>query len=183
MFDSLFSCSRFSSLDCLDAKHVCDGSFCRSSSKKCLLTVARKRDLVAAAPVGTAARAELVNTVTLVEKPTVSTASRSQATKLTVLVDRLTDPVRTRITTDGRMRRVNKDNLIKLESGILGNPVRVQHTKIAQMAASTLLSNSTKAAGILGANEILQKERPKTRVLCEHDSQTWFFGLRQTRWA
>ncbi len=52
------------------------------------------------------------------------------------------DPVDAGIAADGLVEGVNKDDLVVLVGGVLGNPVRVQHTERGDQAAHTLLSNN-----------------------------------------
>ena len=68
-------------------------------------------------------------------------ARGSEAAVLAMLVHSLRNPVDARVTLDCLMSRVNQDHLIKLVSGILSNPVRIEDTETAQLATSTLLSN------------------------------------------
>jgi len=95
----------------------------------------------------TAAWTSLVVTVTLAPETTVLPASRGETTELTVLHDRLADPVNLRITTDCRMGRINHDNFKELEGTILTDWVGVENTKVHATGSSTHLSNGTKVVG------------------------------------
>lgn len=55
------------------------------------------------------------------------------------LVDRVYDPIDTRITTNGFMLRINKDDLEVFVCGILVDPVRVQHPQICTATSNTFL--------------------------------------------
>jgi len=108
------------------------------------LPVATERKGVVALPDVTTTRTSLVETVTLAPETTVLPSSRSKTTDLTVLHDRITDPVDLRITTDGRMRRIYHDNFKELEGTILSDRIRVENTKVHATGSSTHLSNGTK---------------------------------------
>jgi len=69
---------------------------------------------------------------------------RGKSTALTVLVYRVTDPVDTRIITDLRVGRIDKDDLIVLHGSVLVNPVRVEYAKIGELASDLLLCNRLK---------------------------------------
>lgn len=56
-------------------------------------------------------------------KATGTTTSRGQATHLTVLVHRITDPVGLGVVTDALVEWVNQDDLKKLVGGVLAHPV------------------------------------------------------------
>ncbi len=88
----------------------------------------------------------VVGAVTLDSEATVLSTSRGEASSLTVLVDRVNDPVNARIVSDGNVLRINKDDLKVLVGGILVNPVRVQHSQVVAVAASTLLSHTSQVA-------------------------------------
>lgn len=60
------------------------------------------------------------------------------------LVDGVDDPVDARITTDGLVLRVDKDDFVVLVGGILVDPVRVENPKIGTSTADTLLGGRTK---------------------------------------
>ncbi len=55
----------------------------------------------------------------LAVQTTGAAASRGQAAQLTMLHGGAADPVHARIATDGLVRRVDKDDLVDLVSGIL----------------------------------------------------------------
>ena len=66
----------------------------------------------------------LIVPMTLVEAPALL-SSRSKSPALSVLVDRLDDPVNLRITADSLVLRVDEDDLKVLVGGVLVDPVGV----------------------------------------------------------
>lgn len=54
-------------------------------------------------------------------------------------MDRFYDPIDTRITTNGFMLRINKDDLEVLVRGILVDPIRVEHPQICTATSNTFL--------------------------------------------
>ena len=66
-------------------------------------------------------------------------ACRGSSSHFTVLVGRVADPVDAGIVADAVVRGVCKDDLVVLVGTVLGNPVRVQHSKGAQSTTNTLL--------------------------------------------
>merc|ERR1711904_233995 len=78
----------------------------------------------------------------LVAQTTIGTASRCDATELTMLHHRCADPVDARITTDALVGRINHDDLEILEGSSLVHPVRVEHTQVATFASGTLLGDT-----------------------------------------
>jgi hypothetical protein len=113
----------------------------RRSSKHTSLTVAAQVEGVVALPDGTtAATLGLVVQMALADTA-VSTAGGGQPTELAVLVDSLGDPVDAGITADGLVGGVHKDDLVELVGGVLGNPVRVEHTETPELAAGALLES------------------------------------------
>lgn len=66
-----------------------------------------------------------------------------------MLVHSIADPVNTGIITDGFMGGVNKNDLEVLIHCILVNPVRVEDTESAALAANALLSMVAEVAGRL----------------------------------
>ena len=61
----------------------------------------------------------------------------------------LADPVDTRITADGLVLRVDKDNLVVLVGRVLVDPVGVQDTQVSAATADTLLSSSSESTLVL----------------------------------
>ena len=56
-------------------------------------------------------------------------AGRGDAAELAVLVDRVDDPVDARVATDGRVRRVDEDDLVELRRGRSRNSTNVGGAK------------------------------------------------------
>jgi len=81
----------------------------------------------------------VVVSVALVETSTLL-AGGSQTTAFAVLMNGLDNPVDARITADGLMLWVDKDNFVVFVCGILVNPVGVENTQIGASSANTLLS-------------------------------------------
>lgn len=67
-------------------------------------------------------------------------AGGGESTHLAVLVAVAADPVDARIVTDGLVERINHDDFVPLEAGILGGPERIQHAEVAETATEALLS-------------------------------------------
>lgn len=84
----------------------------------------------------------IVGSVTLDAKTTMLLARGGKTTTLSVLVDRIGNPVDTRIISDARVVWIDKDDLKILVGGILVNPVRVQDSQVCSNTTNTLLSNA-----------------------------------------
>lgn len=67
----------------------------------------------------------------------------SKTSGLSVLVDRVDDPVDLGIGSDVGVRWVHQDNFKELVSGVLVNPVRVQNSHVGNSSTNTLLSSRT----------------------------------------
>jgi len=76
-------------------------------------------------------------------------ACRCEAASFTVLVDRVDDPIDTRITTDGLVLRIDEDDFEVLVGRVLVDPVGVEDTEIWSPAANTFFSSGTERALIL----------------------------------
>jgi len=74
-------------------------------------------------------------------KATALFAGRGEATALAVLVHGLDDPVDARITADGLVLRVDKDDFVVLVRRVLVDPVRVEDAEIGAAAADALLGS------------------------------------------
>lgn len=79
-------------------------------------------------------------------KATVVLACGSEATKLTVLVSGVGDPLNPGVVADGVVGRIDEDNLEVLVGGILVDPVGVEHTKVAGTASDPLLGDRAEVA-------------------------------------
>jgi len=66
-----------------------------------------------------------------------------------MLVSGVADPVDARVVTDHLVHRIDHDALVPLVDGVLGDPVRVQHTEGTKLASGTLLSNRLQVTGSL----------------------------------
>mmetsp|Transcript_3127 Transcript_3127/g.3605 ORF Transcript_3127/g.3605 Transcript_3127/m.3605 type:complete len:223 (+) Transcript_3127:204-872(+) len=82
--------------------------------------------------------------VTSLAKSTALASSGSETSALSVLVYRVTDPVDAGIIADLGVGRIYKDDLVVLHGGVLVDPVRVQYTKVGELASYLLLSNGLK---------------------------------------
>jgi len=76
-------------------------------------------------------------------------AGRGEAAELTVLVHRVANPLRLRVTTDSLVGSIDHDNFVEFKGGILANPVRVHDTETGTTTANTLLSDGLEVAGRL----------------------------------
>lgn len=76
-------------------------------------------------------------------------ASGGKTTGLTVLVNRVADPVVSGAVADSSVGGVDKDDLEVLVGSILVNPVRVKDTEVTSTATNTLLSGGTERALVL----------------------------------
>jgi len=91
----------------------------------------------------------VVGTVSLDTKTTVVLTGGGKASSLTVLVNRVDNPVDARIVSDSNVGRIHKDHLKVLVGGILVDPVRVQHSHVHGVSTSTLLGNTAKVTSKL----------------------------------
>lgn len=113
------------------------------------LTISAKRQRITPLPTTTpGATDDLVVPVTLAHT-TVFTASSSQPTELTVLVDWFTDPVDSWVTTNSLVEGVHHDHLKELVSGILCDPVGVDNSQATTVSASTLLRKTSKQTSVV----------------------------------
>lgn len=94
------------------------------------------------------ARFGVVETVALVDT-TRLLANSSERASLTVLVDRVGNPVDTSITADSLVLGVNQDDLEVLVCGVLVHPVRIQYTQVRATAADTVLGSGPELALVL----------------------------------
>ena len=65
----------------------------------------------------------IISSMTLDAKTTVFAASRCEATSLAVFMNRVSNPVDTRIVADSNVAGINKDNLEIFICGVLVHPV------------------------------------------------------------
>lgn len=113
------------------------------------LTVATERQGVATLPVAaTRTTGGLVEQVALADTARLF-AGRGESTQLAVLHRRLAQPVHAGVVADGLVRRVDTDDLVELEGGVLVDPVAVQDTQVGEAATDALLSHRLQIAGRL----------------------------------
>lgn len=86
--------------------------------------------------------------VTLVDTSGLLT-SGSQTSSLTVLVDWVTDPVVTSISSDSLVGWVDKDNFEVLVSRVLVNPVGVQNSQVGSTTTNSLFGSSSQGSLVL----------------------------------
>lgn len=110
------------------------------------LTVTPERESLVPLPGCPSWRSCLVVQVTLSSETSVLLPSRSESTKLPVLVDRLTDPVDPGVIADSIVGSIHQDYLKVLVSWILIDPVLVENLKATKLTTGTFLSNWTLAA-------------------------------------
>uniref|UniRef100_A0A182ILW8 Uncharacterized protein n=1 Tax=Anopheles atroparvus TaxID=41427 RepID=A0A182ILW8_ANOAO len=111
----------------------------RSTTCCCYLTVTAHMQTVATTPASTARSANSLRVAVALAQTTRTLSSRSETTKLTVLVHGITNPVHLRIPADGFVGSIDHDDLEVLVGGILGNPVRVQDAETTDTATNTFL--------------------------------------------
>ena len=76
-------------------------------------------------------------------------ADGGKTTRLTVLVDRVTDPVHARVSADSLVLGVDQDDLVVLVSRVLVHPVGVQDAQVGAATANTLFSSCTQRSLVL----------------------------------
>ena len=72
-----------------------------------------------------------------------------KTTAFATFVNRLCDPVDTRITTNSLVLRINSDHFKVLVNTILVDPVGVEDSQVAALAANTFLSSGTERTLVL----------------------------------
>ena len=97
---------------------------------------------VSSAPVSTDGGSGLSGGVTLVLETTGLSAGGGEASHFSVTMLAGADPVDAGISADSLVLGVNEDDFVKLEAGILTNPVRVENAEVGALAADTHFSNS-----------------------------------------
>lgn len=75
--------------------------------------------------------------------------SRGKTSVLSVLVDRVDDPVVSWVSSDGDVGWVDQDDLEVLVGGVLVNPVRVQDTQVRSSSTNSLLSSNSQGSLVL----------------------------------
>lgn len=99
---------------------------------------------VAAAPARPARSSDGLRIPVALAQPTAALAGRGEATQLTVLVHRVTDPVGLGVAADRVVGGVDHDDLVVLVRGILRHPVRVEHAESTDAATDALLREGEK---------------------------------------
>lgn len=111
------------------------------------LTVTQESLGVASLPRSSVGTADgIVGAVSLDSEATRLSTSRGEASTFTVFVDRIANPVDSRVVFDSNVSRVDENDFVVSVGGILVYPVRVQDAEVSTHAASTLLSNTAKVA-------------------------------------
>ena len=110
---------------------------------------------VSSLPVGTTRRSGLVGRPTLLGQASVLLASSSETSVLSMLVRTFSNPVDARVSADGLMRGVNKDDFVELVCSVLANPVGVEHAQVRAFAANALFGNRLVAAHSLLLSDTL----------------------------
>jgi hypothetical protein len=111
------------------------------------LTVSAHTLGVVALPLGSVGTTNgVVGAVTLDSEASVLLASGGKAATLSVLVDRLADPVDAGVVLDGDVVRIDKDDFEVLVGGVLVDPVRVQDSQVGADTASTFLGDRAQVA-------------------------------------
>ena len=87
-------------------------------------------------------RRGVVVLVTLVDTSGLLT-SGCQASGLTVLVNRVADPVVVRVSSNSLVEWADQDDLVVLVGGVLVDPVGVQDSQVGSATTNSLLSNSS----------------------------------------
>lgn len=111
-------------------------------------SVSPERQSVVSLPRLSATGSGVVVLVTLSEA-TGLLASGGKTTSFTVLVNGVDDPVDSRISSDGLVAGVNKDNLEVLVCAVLVDPVAVQDTQVGASSSNTLLSGRSERSLVL----------------------------------
>jgi hypothetical protein len=76
-------------------------------------------------------------------------AGRGEATHLAMFVHRLAQPLDLGVLADGLVEGVDQDDLEELVGGVLGHPVRVEHTQTSASSAYTLLEHTQTSQGLV----------------------------------
>lgn len=115
-------------------------------SRFSFLAVAAKRQCIASFPVRTTTCTSCLVVQVSLGFTTALLANRCQTTSFAALVNRITNPVDARVTADGLMLRINENDFKVLVSGILVDPIRVQHTEVRAASTHTFLCRRPKGA-------------------------------------
>jgi len=117
-----------------------------SSDSTPLMTVSGERESVLSEP-GSAARASLGGGVSMAFAQSARRLPGSRLpAKLPMLLLRLADPLNSGISADGSMSRIHHDDFIIFVSGILADPVGIQHAQGTDFTSHALLSDRLERA-------------------------------------
>lgn len=103
------------------------------------LTISAQMDAILATPCSTSASTDCLSIAISFAETTRALASRREATKFTMLVNWIADPVDLGIATNSIVEDVDADHLVVFVCGVLCDPVGVQHTESTHAATNTLL--------------------------------------------
>ena len=84
--------------------------------------------------------------MTLDSEASVLPAGRGKTSSLSMLMDGVDDPVDSGVVSDSNVVRIDQDDLVVLEGGVLVDPVRVQDTEVHAGAAGSLLGNRSEVS-------------------------------------
>jgi len=87
-----------------------------------------------------------VETVALPVQSTRTSASGCETTKLSVLMDWFGDPVDTRISPYGFVRRIDQNDFVELVHRVLIHPVRIENPKIGSTTTNAFFCHTTKVS-------------------------------------
>ena len=85
-----------------------------------------------------------IGSVSWSSKTSVLSTGWGKSTSLSVLVDRVADPVNTRIVADSSVLRIDQDHFEVLVGGILINPITVKNSQVSTDTSNTLFGNWSK---------------------------------------
>lgn len=120
----------------------------RAKNTHCLVSVSPQRQGVVLLPgvtttsLGLGEQVALGNTSGLL-------SSRSKTSGFSVLVHGVDNPVVSGVSSDGLVRGVHQNDLVVLVGGVLVDPVRVQHSQVANSLTNTLLSSDSRRLLVL----------------------------------
>lgn len=112
------------------------------------LSVSLEVEGVVSLPGLSASSSCLVVSVTLAQT-TRFLASCGKATGFAVFVNRVDDPIDTRVSANSLVLRIDEDDLKVLVGGVLVDPVRVENTQVGAATSNTLLSSRLQGSLVL----------------------------------
>ena len=119
---------------------------------------------------------------------TILLACTGKSTTFSALVNRVTDPVHSRVPTDSLVGRVDKDDFEVFVNAVLVDPVRVENTQIATTSGDSLLSSRSEGAlelevvhtltdGFTEGGTLLDRFLPVTTTNTDPINHKALFGL------